>query len=91
MLANWPTNATTRTPPQPRTTTPRCRRPICRPADEARRAGENRPAFEKALQVVGQFLRRGVALVRKFGDRLQHDRLEVERDVPIPMPQRLAT
>ena len=57
-----------RVPPRPG---PRAAPPSGRPA------GQDRPAVEEPLQVVGQFLRRRVAVGRLLADRLQDDRLQL--------------
>ena len=55
-------------------------RPGPQPLRGGRRAGEDRPAVEEPLQVVGHFLRRRVAVGRLLAERLQDDGLQLRRD-----------
>ena len=58
-----------------------CRRDQVRSRSAGRRpAGQDRPAVEEPLQVVGQLLRRPVAVGRLLAERLQDDRLQLGRD-----------
>ena len=55
-------------------------RPGPQPLGRRRPAGQDRPVVEEALEVVGQLLRRPVAIGRLLAQRLQDDRLQLARD-----------
>ena len=58
-------------------------RPGPQPLGGRRPAGQDRPAVEEPLQVVGQLLRRPVAVGRLLAERLQDDRLQCAGDGPV--------
>src|SRR5262245_21463506 len=64
--------------------------PLCCPTREARRAGENRPTFQETAEILGKLLGGRKSLVRELGNRLEHNRLEIDRNQPIPIAKRFA-
>ena len=55
-------------------------RPGSQPLGGRRPPGHDRPAVEESLQVVGEFLRSGVAVGRLLAQRLQYNRLQLRGD-----------
>jgi hypothetical protein len=55
-------------------------RPRAQPLRDRRRAGNDGPAIEEPLQVVGHFLRRRVAVSRVFADCLENDGFQFRGD-----------
>jgi len=61
--------------------------PLVQPLGPGRRLRRRRLPFQDVAQVVGQLLGRGIAILPAFGHRLQDDRLQVGRDLRLPLPQ----
>ena len=63
-------------------------RPTGSPVQQRRRAGDDRLAVENALQIVGEILRRGVAIVAAFRHAFHNDGLQVRRQLGLQKPRR---
>ena len=63
-------------------------RPLGRPVGQRRPPGMDRLVVQEPLQIVGQFLGRGVAALRLGGNRFQDDRFQVARDGVVDLSRR---